>query len=44
VRKPEGKKPLGRCIYGRKMGLKCVCKEQDGRGMNWIDLAQDLEK
>jgi len=44
VRKLEGKRPLGRCVYRGKIVLRCACKKQDGRGMDWIDLAQDMEK
>jgi hypothetical protein len=44
LRKPEGNRPYGRCKHRWKMVLKCVFKNQDGKGMGWIDLAQDLEK
>jgi hypothetical protein len=44
VRKSGGNRPYGRCKHRRKSILKCVFKNQDGGGIDWIDLAQDMKK
>jgi hypothetical protein len=40
VVKPEGKRPLGRCVNNIKMDLR----ETGWDGMDWTDLAQDRDQ
>jgi len=41
VRKPEGKRPLGRLRYTWEDNIKMDLQEVGGGGMDWINLAQD---
>jgi hypothetical protein len=41
VRKPEGKRPLGRQIHRWVDNIKIDIREIGWGGMDWIDLAQD---
>jgi hypothetical protein len=41
VRKPEGKKPLGRPMYVWEDNIKMDLHEVGCGGMDWIELAQD---
>ena len=42
--KPEGKIPLGMAKRSSKDNINMKRKEIGWEGMNWIDLAQDIEK
>ena len=44
VRKPEGKRPLGRPRHGCEDNIKMDLQEVGWRGMDWIDLAQDRDR
>jgi hypothetical protein len=44
VRKPEGKRPLGRQRRRREDDNKMNLRRIQWSGMNWIDLAQDMEQ
>ena len=44
VRKPEGKRPLGRPRRRWKDNIKMDLQEVGGGGMDWIDLAQDRDR
>jgi hypothetical protein len=44
VRKPEGRRPLGRTKHRWKGNIKMDLQEGGGGGMEWIELAQDREK
>jgi hypothetical protein len=44
VRKPEGKRPLGRPRRGRVDSIKMDLREIGWDGMDWIDLAQDRDQ
>jgi hypothetical protein len=44
VRKPEGKKPLGRPRRRWVDNIKMDLREIRRDGMDWIDLAQDRDK
>jgi hypothetical protein len=44
VRKPEGKRPLGRPKLKWVDNIKMDLREIGGRGMDWIDLAQDRDQ
>ena len=39
MRKPDGKKLLGRPRRGSEDNIKWMCKKEDG-GVDWIDLAE----
>jgi hypothetical protein len=41
---PEGRRPLGRSGVDGRITLKRIFKKWDGRGMNWIDMAQDRDR
>jgi hypothetical protein len=43
VRKPEGKRPVGRTSLRWVDNIKMDVGEIVWRGMNWIDLAQDMK-
>jgi hypothetical protein len=43
VRKPEGKRPLGRLTSRWEDDIKMDLKEIGWSGMDWIDLAQDMD-
>ena len=43
VRKPEGKRPLGRPRRKRRIVLRWIFSEWDG-GVNWFDMAQDTDR
>jgi hypothetical protein len=43
VKKPEGKRPLGRPRHRGEDNIKMDLQEV-GRGMDWIDLAQDRDR
>jgi hypothetical protein len=42
--KPEGKRPLGRLRYKWEDNIGMGHKEVGWRGMDWIDLAQDMNR
>jgi hypothetical protein len=42
VRKPEGKRPLGRLRRRWENNIKMDLQEVGYGGMDWIDLAQDM--
>ena len=44
VRKPEGKRPLGRPRRRREYNIKMDFQEVGCEGMDWIDLAQDGDR
>jgi hypothetical protein len=44
VRKPEGKRPLGRPRSRWVDNIKMVLREIEWGSMNWIDLAQDRDQ
>jgi hypothetical protein len=44
VRKPEGKRPLGRPSLRREDNINVNLQEVGCEGMNWIDLAQDRDR
>ena len=44
VRKPEGKRPLGRPKVKWEDNIKMVLQEVGCGGMDWIDLAQDRDR
>jgi hypothetical protein len=41
VRRPEGKRPLGRPSHRYEDNIKMGLREIGLAGMNWIDLVQD---
>jgi hypothetical protein len=44
MRKPEGKRPLGRPRRRWEDNSKMDLKEVGCRGMEWVDLAQDRDR
>ena len=44
VKKPEGKKPLGRPRRRREDKIRMDIQEVEWRGMDWIDLAQNRDR
>jgi hypothetical protein len=44
VRKPEGKKPLGRPRRRWEDNIKMELQEVGGGGMNYVELAQDRDR
>ena len=44
VRKPEGKRPLGRPMRRWEDNIKMYLQEVGCGGMDWIDLAQDRDR
>ena len=44
VMKPEGKRPLGRRRHRWEDNIKIDLQEVGCGGMDWIDLAQDMER
>jgi hypothetical protein len=44
VRKPEGKRPLGRPRYRWVDNIKINLREIGCNGVDWIDLAQDRDR
>ena len=44
VRKPEGKRTLGRIKFRWEDAIKVDLQVIGGEGMNWIDLARDREQ
>jgi hypothetical protein len=44
VGKPEGKRPLGRSRHRSVDNIKIDLREIGQDGMNWIDLAQDMDQ
>ena len=44
VRKPEGKRPLGRPRCRWENNIKMGLQEVGCGGMNWIDLAKDRDR
>jgi hypothetical protein len=44
VRKPEGKRPLGRPRRGWVNNIKMYLREIEWDDMDWIDLAQDQDQ
>jgi len=44
VRKPEGKRPLGRPRHRWEVNIKMDSQEAGWGGMDWIDLAQDRDR
>jgi len=44
VRKPEGKRPLGRPKCRWEDNIKMVLQEVGCEGMDWIELAQDRDR
>ena len=43
VKKPEGKKPLGRPRRRREDKIRMDIQEVEWRGMDWIDLNKDRD-
>jgi hypothetical protein len=41
VRRPKGRRPLGRPRLGRRITIKMDLREIGINGVNWIQLAQD---
>jgi hypothetical protein len=44
VRRPEGKRPLGRHRYRWEDNVKMILQDVGWRGTDWIDLAQDRSR
>jgi hypothetical protein len=44
VGKPEGKRPPGRARYRWEDNMKVDLQEVECGGMEWIELAQDMDK
>ena len=44
VEKPEGKRPLGRTRHRREDNIKMDLHKVGCGGMDWIDLAQDMDR
>jgi hypothetical protein len=44
VRKPEGKRPLGRPRHRRDDNIKMYFREIGWCGLDWIDLVQDRDQ
>ena len=44
VGKPEGKRPLGRPRLRWEDNIKIALQEMGCRGMDWIELAQDMDR
>jgi len=44
VGKPEGKRPLGRHRHGWEDNIKMDLQEVECGGMDWIELAQDMDR
>ena len=44
MRKPEGKRPLGRPRHRYEDNIKMDLQEVGCRGIDWIDLAQDRDR
>jgi len=44
VKKPEGKRPLGRPRLGWEDNIKMDLQEVGCGGMDWIELAQDRDR
>jgi hypothetical protein len=44
VRKPEGKRPLGRPRHRWEDNIRMDLREIGWSGMDWIDLAQDRDQ
>ena len=44
VRKPEGKRPLGRPSRRWEDNIKMEPQEVECKGMDWIDLAHDRDR
>ena len=44
VRKPEGKRPLGRPSHGWEDNIKLDLQEVECGGMDWIELAQNRDR
>jgi hypothetical protein len=44
VGKPEGKRPLGRPRHGWKDNIKIDLREAKLDGMDWINLAEDVNQ
>jgi hypothetical protein len=43
VRRPEGRRPLGRPRYRWENNIQRIFKKWDG-GMDWIDMVQDRDR
>ena len=44
VGKPEGKRPLGKPRHRWQDNIKMDLKEMECGGMDWIELAQDMDR
>jgi hypothetical protein len=44
IRKPEGKRPLGRCNCRWEDTIKQDLKETEWKGVDWIRLAEDRDQ
>jgi hypothetical protein len=44
IGKPEGSSPLGRPRLGWYLNVKMDLQEGGWKGMNWIDIAQDIDR